>query len=154
MKFCISFLVIVFSIIDGIQNAPVIHPIHIHTIPLHPVTVRPTFTHVTTGKSVTTIHSSKFTSRFSSPTPPSTTDHHSSWWDNPHSTGQIILRICVNVILIAIVCKILENVCKSKKQQKPCKKESPAVLKNKMYISTIDGKREEPPPSYPEIHQV
>ncbi|CAF4231795.1 unnamed protein product, partial [Adineta steineri] len=35
----------------GVQNVPAIHPIHVHTIPLHPVTVRPTPTKIKTLKS-------------------------------------------------------------------------------------------------------
>jgi hypothetical protein len=157
MRFFIVFFVITLFIIDGVQNAPIIRPVHVQTVPLRPVTVRPTFAHLTTGRSivpsVTTIRSSKFTSRFSSPSS-STRSHHSSWWNNPHSAGQIILRFVMYATLITIVCKVLDNLCKSKKQQKPCKKENSDVTKDKTCISTIDGKREESPPSYAEIHTV
>ena len=157
MRFFIVFLVITLFIINGVQNAPVIRPVHVQTVPLRPVTVRPSFAHLTTGRSivpsVTTIRSSKFTNRFSSPSS-STGSNHSSWWDNPHSAGQIILRILMYALLITIVCNVLDNLCKSKKQQKLCKKENSDVTKDKMCISTIDGKREESPPPYAEIHTV
>jgi hypothetical protein len=156
MKLHIIFFIIIFVIIDGIQNAPVIHPIHVQTIPLHPVTAKPTvitsqFTQSSEKYSSDITQSTELTS---SPSLSSTTPHHSSWWNDSNSTGQRIFRIFIYICAFTLVCKFLECVGKSKKQETPSKKKCPVVVENKMYISTIDGQREEPPPAYVEIHKI
>jgi hypothetical protein len=162
MKLFTIFLVITFFAIDGIQNAPVIHPIHVQTVPLNSITARPTSAKVTSRKPfvshVTPIHpsehpwwywstSTQHTNLISSSSP-------SSWWYNRDSAGQIFVRVFLYAFLITLIYKLLKYVCKSKKQQKPKKKTSPTVVHNKMYVSTIDCKREESPPSYVDIHIV
>ncbi|CAF0740191.1 unnamed protein product [Rotaria sordida] len=168
MKLFISFLIINFFIIDGIQNVPVIHPIHVQTIPLHPVTVRLTSAQVTTRKPiispVTTIHpakhswwywssSTQFTNLISS-SASFTVHYYSSWWEKLSIPTKISLYLFLAVSLIAGACKGLDNVCKSSKQKPPCKESGLPLVKNKIYISTIDDKREESPPSYVEINNA
>jgi hypothetical protein len=161
MKLFTIFLVITFFAIDGIQNAPVIHPIHVHTVPLHPITARPTSAKVTSRKPfvshVTPNHPSKHPWWYRSTSTQHTnliSSSSSSWWYNQDSSGQTIVRIFLYAFLITFIYKLLKSVCKSKKQQKPKKKTSPIVVHNKMYVSTIDCKREESPPSYADIHTV
>jgi len=165
MKLLITFLIIFFFIIDGIQNVPVIHPIHVHTIPLHPVTAQPTSARIPTLKPIvpsdTTIQptehsegSSSISTPITDQTPSSTTPHHSSWRYNSQTAGRISLLIFLHVLVVTLVCKVLERVCKSKKEENPCKKECPVVVKNKMSISTIDGQREQSPPPYAQIHNI
>jgi hypothetical protein len=160
MKLLTTFFIIAFTIIDGIQNAPAIHPIHVHTIPLHPVTHRPIVPSVTpiqpTESSKSWSDSTQVTGLTSSPSSSSSsaTDYHSSWWNNQSLAVRIILHIFLQLLVFTLIYKVLDKFCKSKKQVEPSKKECPAVLKNKMYISTIDGRREESPPTYVDIHKV
>jgi hypothetical protein len=161
MKLLTTFFIITFFFIDTVQNAPVLHSIDVHTIPSRLVTAKPTSDRVLAGKVF--VQSSKYSWWYSSSSTQSTdltsssasttTHHHSSWWNNPGSAGQIIFRVFLYVVITTLVCKLLERICKSKKQEK-CKKESTVVVKNKMCVSTINGQREESPPSYPEIHKV
>jgi len=159
MKLLTTFFIIAVTIIDGIQNAPAIHPIHVHTVPLRPVTPRPIVPSVTPIQPTETSEKwsdstqiTDVTSSSSSST--SATDYYSSWWSNQSLAVKIIFKIFLYSLTITLVCKVLDKVCKSKKQVKPSKNECPAVLKNEMYISTIDGQREGSPPAYVEIHKI
>ena len=167
MKLILSVLAFYLFIIDDVQNVPIIHPIHLHTIPLNPATVRPTPTSMTTGKSampsVTTIGTSKnswwhgnsstqFMTLISSPS--STTHHHSSPWNNSNSAISIIFRIVIYIIAMGLVYKILDIMCHSKKTKKANKANNPVTVTNEKYVSTIDGKLEGLPPPYGAIHNV
>ncbi|CAF3772615.1 unnamed protein product [Rotaria socialis] len=166
MKLFISFLIITLFVIDGIQNAPAIHPIHVQIIPLHPVTVPPTSDQVTTRKPFiysVIIHqpskpswwylnnSTGYTHGISTVTS-SGSHYHASWWYN--STGKTVLHVFLYAILMACVYKVLSKICKSEKQKTTYKRSNLLVVKNKMCVSTINSKQEELPPSYATIHNV
>jgi hypothetical protein len=150
MKFFTVFLVITVFIIDSVQNVPVIHPIHIHTVPLRPITARST----PQKPSVTFVPTIR-------PSLPSTTtynnnndNHSSSTWYHQYSTGKCVVGIFLLVIVSVGLVAAFRSLWRSKKQQKSCKKVNSVVVENKMYVSTINGTREEPPPRYSEIHHV
>jgi hypothetical protein len=151
MKFFNLSLAIVLLIIGGIENAPVIHPVHVQTIPLHPVTGRPTPAKSSMSV-VTTVHSSQ-RPHVSSTTPSTTTHHHSSSWSSGY-TRYSVFRIFVYVILSMVVMQVLGSFCKSKKPEKSNKNKNPFVVQNKLCVATIDGKREGLPPPYAEVHKV
>ncbi len=148
MKFIIAYFIIAFVIIDGVQNAPAIHPIHVQTIPLHPVSTRRTID-PSKHSSWYSSSSTQSTELTSSSTPSETTHHHSSGWNNPNSAVHIFFRIVLYAFLMFLVSKLIGKLCKSKKEKK-----SPVVVTNKMCISTIDGQREESPPAYANIHKI
>ncbi|CAF2843238.1 unnamed protein product [Rotaria sp. Silwood2] len=169
MKFFISFLIINVFIIDGVQNVPVIHPIHVQTVPLHSITVRSTSADLTTRNPIISpiittrpsqhlwwfwSSSTHFTNLIPSSNIFTIHYHRSSWWDKAYPTVKIILYVFLGLVVIAGTCKILENLCCSPKQQKPSKKSRSFVVQNKMCVSTIDGTREASPPSYVEVHDV
>ncbi|UJR23693.1 hypothetical protein I4U23_026675 [Adineta vaga] len=128
------------------KNAPVIHPVHVHTIPLRPVTARPAST-VTTGHSSHRPHMSSTTSS-------STHHHYIPWRSSNYSTWTSGLRITGYVLLSLAILKGLSSLCKSKKPEKTNTKDTSKVVTNKLFVSTIDGKHEELPPSYAEIHKI
>ncbi|CAF0855014.1 unnamed protein product [Rotaria sp. Silwood1] len=168
MKLFISFLIINFFIIDGIQNVPVIHPIHVQTALLRPIPLRFTSGYVTTRKPITspvisirpTKHSwwhQRSSTQLTNLIPslaPFTIHYYSSWWYRTSPAVRIILYILLGGGLISLTCKVLDYCCTSSKQRKPSKNNEPLVTENKMYVSTINGQREEAPPSYVETHNV
>lgn len=159
MKLSFIFCIIIFIIIDGVQNVPTIRPKTVHTIPLHSITVNPTPTRVppiTPGRSSKTYSSAitHFTRLTSSSSLASTTTQDSSWRNDSNDVLYFCLRVFAYLLLAAIVGKVLSKVCSSTKPAKPIKQPCPGVIENKMYISTISGQREESPPAYAEIHKV
>jgi hypothetical protein len=157
MKLIIIYFAIAFTIINGVRNAPAIHPIRARTIPVHPVTSD----REPTGRPITPSHHPSYDSSSSTPpftdltssaiTPSATTHRHHSWWGNRDSVLQIVCRIFLYVFLIFLLSKLFGKICKSKKPNNVVR---PVVVKNKMCVSTINGQREEPPPAYTAIHKV
>ncbi|CAF1027474.1 unnamed protein product [Rotaria sp. Silwood1] len=163
MKFFITFLIITLIIIDGILCIPIVHSTHVQTVSLYPVVTSRTSRKPIVSSDIT-VHTSKHSSEYGhntyqstnsiSSSSPSTTHYHPSWWYNQNSAGRIILRVFLYAIAFAVVSTILGLICNSKKQQSAIKNNRNIVLKNKMYVSTISGKREEQPPTYAEVHKV
>lgn len=156
MKLFTTLCIITFIIIDGVQNAPGIKPRPIHTITMHPITVNPTSGRVPTiTPSQSSERYSTDVTRFTEPTSsPSSTTTDSPWGDDSDYVLQFAVRVFLYLFVVGLVWKILGSVCKSKKPVKPLVRIIPVTVDNKMNISTINGQREEPPPTYVEIHKV
>ena len=76
----------------------------------------------------------------------STAQHPSPWYTDS-STGRIFLRFFGYVIVFAVVSTAFRLMCKSKKTAAP-----PA--KQEQSVATIEGKREEAPPTYTQIYRI
>ncbi|CAF1295329.1 unnamed protein product [Adineta ricciae] len=141
MKLAILSLTIVLFLCGTIENAPVIHPIHVHTIPLRPIT--PPRSSI---KPVTPFHTSR------RPHVITTADHHYVPYQTKGSYGwTIAARVFACIVLGFSAVKLLSLFCSSKKSQTTNKSTG---IKNQLYVATIEGKREESPPSYAQIHKV
>ena len=144
MKLTIVSLITILFLSNGIENVPVIHPIHVHTISLRPITPpKPSI------KPMTPFHSSHRPHVITTP------EHHYVPYETKGSYGwTTAARVFACVVLGFSVVKLLTLLCSSKKSKTTDKTNKSTGIKNQLYVATIEGKREEPPPSYAQVHKV
>lgn len=171
MKFFIYSIFSLIFITNEIINAAGIHPIHVQTVPLG---TRPSST--LSNKPIPTAdtpwptrHSRQSFSTSETTSMSKTTDdnHHHDDHHHHHNSGvcsnrsncieATIAIIILSIVLIFVAFAVKSSCCnkKTKNNTKPltnkCRR---LVVENKVYISTISGKREEAPPAYADVHRV
>ena len=165
--FALYFVVVVTLLSIGtVENVPVIHPRPIVTLPNE---IHHAIGASTPGKgssahspwpSRNPTQSIVVASSSLRPTSSATDERphrpqYSSRWSRRSTVENTILRFSLYVALFACLTSVFRCLCNATQRRQAPSKPVPVALKNKMYVSAIDGKRQESPPIYvAQLHHV